>query len=126
MAPEESLITIEIRDLEAMTMVGVYPTERRRPQPVCVSIELEAAVAAAAASGRVEDTVDYAHLARGVRDLLAHRHYELLEEVAGAVANLCLEDPRVFAVEVRVEKPKALRGGARPAVSLRRSRNTQA
>ena len=61
-------------------------------------------------------------VARIARDLAAGEHIALVETFAERVALACLEDHRVLAVKVRVEKPGAIPGAAAAGCEVAYSR----
>lgn len=89
---------------------GVYPAERELGARFTVDVELECDLAAAAASDRLEDTVDYAHAYQLVREVVEGEPSQLLESVAGRIADRLLELDRVAATTVRVRKRPPLPG----------------
>lgn len=70
---------------------------------VTVWIDLQAA----AASDDLADTLDYGALALRAADIVAGPPRQLIETVAGEVAEDVMADDRVQAVEVVVHKPAA-------------------
>ena len=98
---------ITITALEVFGYHGVLPHERELGQRFVVDVVLEADLSRAARSDQLEDTVDYGAVAAAVASVVAGPPARLLETVAGRVAERCLEDPRVVAVEVTVHKPSA-------------------
>jgi dihydroneopterin aldolase/D-erythro-7,8-dihydroneopterin triphosphate epimerase len=113
---------IHIRDLALRCIVGVYPEERREKQDVTVNITLHADLRRACKSDRLDDTVDYKRIKKGVVALVEASRFQLVERLAQAVADLCLRDRRVRRVDVRVEKPAALRFARTVDVEISRSR----
>jgi 7,8-dihydroneopterin aldolase/epimerase/oxygenase len=115
---------IVIAGLEVWAHHGVLPHETELGQRFVVDVALELDLAPAGASDHLSDTVDYGALAQAVADRVAGERHQLLERVAGRVADLVLQDPRVAAVEVVVHKPAApLRVPAREVrVEVRRTR----
>jgi dihydroneopterin aldolase len=65
---------------------------------------LELHVSDAALSDRVEDSVDYRHVAACVREVSDGRYFHLLEALAAAVADAIVERFAVDRVKVRVRK----------------------
>ena len=113
---------IYMRDLEVRCIVGIRPKERVTKQTVRINLVLECDLARAGRSDRIEDTVDYKVLKdRLVREVGASQHF-LIEKMAAHVAGICLEDRRVKAVTVTVDKPGALTGARSVAVEIRRRR----
>jgi dihydroneopterin aldolase len=113
---------IVLQDLRLSCIVGVRERERTAPQEVVVNLVLYADLRAAGSRDRLEDTVDYSALSRRVEALVEQSSFGLIEALAGAIAGLCLEDPRVQGVGVRVEKPSALPRGRAAAVEIYRER----
>jgi len=98
---------IEIRGLRVYGRHGVHEREQREGQPFVVDVTLEVDLSKAAASDALADTIDYGALARRVARSVGTTRFDLIEALAGHLADLALEDPRVCAAEVRVAKPQA-------------------
>ena len=114
---------VDVCGLAVPVRVGALPHERAEPRTLLVDLELGIpALRAAGVSDRLEDTVDYAALCEAVRGACAGRHYQLIEAVAERIAEVCLKDPRVARVRVRVAKPGAVAAAAEIAVRITRSR----
>jgi len=105
--PRRLGMTVHVRGLEVQASIGVYDHEKGRLQPLVLDIELDLGAAPVRELG---DTLDYDGVARLVRDLAGGEHIELVETFAERVALGCLDDPRVLAVRVRVDKPTAIPG----------------
>jgi len=103
---------------------GVHPEERRDGQRFVVDAILRVDVTKPAATDQLTDTVDYSTLAAGIVELIEGEPVNLIETLAGAIADLCLADARVRGVEVTVHKPQAPLGldFADIAVTIDRSR----
>ncbi|MFH5803000.1 dihydroneopterin aldolase [Alienimonas sp. DA493] len=109
-----------VRDLLCRGILGIHPEERVTPQAVKVSLTLETDTRPAAASERIEDAVDYSAVADRARTLVETGGFQLVETLCDWLAAACLEDPRVRACEVSVEKPDALPDAAGVGVTIRR------
>ncbi|NLW49561.1 MAG: dihydroneopterin aldolase [Candidatus Brocadiaceae bacterium] len=118
----ERLDRIHIRDLLLRCVIGVREWEREALQNVLLNITLHADLRAACAGDALEDTVDYVAIKKRVIELVEASAYGLLETLAQAVADACLEDPRVRRVDVTLEKPGALRFARSVAVEISRER----
>lgn len=112
--------TIIIRNLETVCIIGTLPRERTEPQRLVIGLEVICDLARAGVSDAIEDTVDYAALAREAVEIARASHCHLLERLADLLAAHCLKQPGVLAVTVRLEKPDALPGGAVAGVSITR------
>ena len=105
--PSTRLDRIAIHGLSAHAFHGVYEAERRLGQTFRVDAVLELDTAPAAADDDLERTVNYAELARALHSVLTGEPVDLLETLAQRLADVCLEDPLVDAVEITVHKPDA-------------------
>ena len=105
--PSTRLDRIAIHGLSAHAFHGVYEAERRLGQTFRVDAVLELDTAPAAARDDLERTVNYAELARALHSVLTGEPVDLLETLAQRLADVCLEDPLVDAVEITVHKPEA-------------------
>ncbi|GGI07762.1 dihydroneopterin aldolase [Egicoccus halophilus] len=115
---------IVLTGIEAFGHHGVLPHEREFGQRFVVDVVLELDLSTAAASDDLADTVHYGELAGQVADEVAGAPVDLIEALAGRIADRALQPGRVVAVEVTVHKPSApLPVVAREvAVTLRRER----
>ena len=98
-----------IRDLVARGIIGVNDWERAKPQEILINIVLFADLHEAGNSDNIRDSVNYRTVAKKV---LAHSdtaHRQTVEALAADIARLCLEEPGVQKVRIRVEKPGAVR-----------------
>ncbi len=119
---ERHLDKIHIRDLQLRCIVGLYEEERRAKQDVVLNLTLYADYQRACKTDRIEDTVDYKAIKKKVVEMVEASSYYLIERLAQAVAELCLESPEVQRVEVTVDKPGALRFARSVAVEIARER----
>lgn len=99
--------SIRLEGIEVFAHHGVLPEERKHGQRFVVDVEVFLDLSKAAATDRLSDTVDYGELARQIHDTVASEEWDLIETVAGRVAEIGLADPRVEHVEVTVHKPRA-------------------
>lgn len=93
-----------VRNLLLDAHIGAYRHEVGRSQPIRVNIDLTVTEDSAPIEDRLEAVVDYAHVVKGIRDIVDRGHVKLVETLAEAVAAFALEDSRVRAVRVRIEK----------------------
>jgi dihydroneopterin aldolase/D-erythro-7,8-dihydroneopterin triphosphate epimerase len=113
---------IVIKDLLARCVLGITAEERRERQDVLITVALSLDLAPAGRSDRVEDCVNYRPLKKRILAAAEASQYQLVEALAERIAAECLEEPRIQAVEVSVEKPSALRFARSVAVEIVRSR----
>ncbi|OGV62470.1 MAG: dihydroneopterin aldolase [Lentisphaerae bacterium RIFOXYB12_FULL_65_16] len=111
---------IQIVDLLLRCIVGINPDERREKQDVNITVTLFADLRPAGRSDDIADTVNYRSVKTRIRHFVEGSSFLLVEKLADGIACLCLEDPRVERVVVRVEKPAALRFARTVAVEIER------
>jgi dihydroneopterin aldolase len=97
------MIVVELHGLRLFGRHGVNPDEREHGQDFLFDVELE--VGDRGASDRLEDAVDYREVARTVQTVSDGHAYDLLEALAGAVADELLRRFGAERVRVRVSKP---------------------
>ena len=83
---------IEVRALRLVGVHGLLPEERSRPQPFEIDLDLDV------------DTADYGAAVAAAAAVVAGPPRDLLETLAGAIADAVLVDPRVTSVTVAVRK----------------------
>jgi dihydroneopterin aldolase len=103
--PEGDRITLT--GLRVFGRHGVFEHEKRDGQEFVVDLTVWLDLSAAAESDELSDTLNYGELAQRAADVVAGPAHDLIERVAGLIAEDVLRDERVRAVEVTVHKPSA-------------------
>jgi dihydroneopterin aldolase len=103
---------IFVRGLTVEAQIGVYDSEQGRSQPLIFDVELDVAMGEPA---KLSQTINYETIVQAAKDLAAAGHVALVETFAWRLSRALLDDPRVFRVRVRVEKPQALAPDAQAA-----------
>ena len=98
---------IELRGLTVRGRHGVFEHERGDGQEFVIDITVWLDLVDAAASDNLSDTYDYGVLAQRAAGIVAGPPRNLIETVAGEIAEDVMNDERVHAVEVVVHKPQA-------------------
>ena len=113
---------IFISDLVARGVIGINAWEREKPQEILINLILFGDLRKAGKSDDLRDTIDYSAVAKKV---LAHAETAgrfTVEALAADLARLCLEEPGVEKVKVRVEKPAAVRFTRSVGVEIEREK----
>ena len=97
---------IEIRALRATGHHGVHEEERAHGQPFVVDADIDIDPTAAAASDHLADTVDYGRVVAALAEAVRRTQFQLIEALAGHLADIVLGYDRVRAVRIRVAKPE--------------------
>ena len=111
-----------ITDLVARGIIGVNDWEREKPQEILINIILFTDLHKAGASDDIRDSVNYRSV---TKKALAHAETVqrlTVEALATDLARLCLEEPGVQQVRVRVEKPGAVRFSRSVGVEIERAK----
>jgi dihydroneopterin aldolase len=111
-------------------VIGIFPSERSRKQPVTIDMCLYLDTRRAAASANIHETIDYAGAVKEVSFILDHCEFLLIETAVEAICRHFLLTyqsdhglPTVDAVMVRISKPSALTHGIVPAVQILRRKD---
>ena len=94
---------VELHGLEIFGRHGVLEEEKLDGQTFVYDVELEVDEPA---SDRIDDTVDYRLVADCVQEVSDSRSFDLIESLAGAVADELVGRLAVSRVRVRVRKPR--------------------
>jgi FolB domain-containing protein len=112
-----------IRDLVARGVIGVNEWERKVKQEIRINITALTDTHRAAVSDDIRDCVDYKKLSKKVLEHAESAETLTVEALANGIASLCLEDPLIQRVVVRVEKPGAVRFSDSVGVEIERGRD---
>lgn len=113
---------ILISDLSVRCIIGVKGEERRKRQDVVINVAIYANLREAGKNDRFEDTVDYRAIKKRIVKMAENSQFYLVEAMAEAIAEICLDHPAVTKVQVRVDKPGALRFARSVGVEITRER----
>ena len=114
---------ILIRNLRGRGILGVNDWERRAPQEILINLELFTDLRRAGETDDLAHSINYRTVAKKV---LAHAERAArftVEALAEDIARLCLAEPGVKRVRVRVEKPGAVRFADSVGVEIERERS---
>ena len=118
-----SMDKIIIKNLLARGIIGVRDWERNRPQNIMINITMFADTRRAAQTDSLEDCINYSTMSKKV---LAHAESVnrlTVEALANDLARICLVEPGVQKVIIRVEKPGAVRFAESVGVEIERNRD---
>ena len=113
-----------IKDLIVRGIIGINDWERANIQEILINIVLFTDLQAAGISDNIEDCLNYRSVAKKVQSHAESANRFTVEALAADISRLCLEDPRVQKVRVRVEKPGAVRFSSSAGVEIERNRDT--
>ena len=111
-----------VHRLELMASVGIYEVEKRYEQRILLSVDLDVADDYDGVSDRLDAVLDYGKIIDAARQIVAQRHFNLIETMAERIAEACLDDPRVDWVRVAIEKPDIVPGCTAIGIAIERRR----
>ncbi len=123
MSNDSSTDTIFLHDMRIETIVGIWEWERKIRQTVSIDLEMGADIRRAAASDDIEDTLNYKKVAKRVKQFVAESEFQLVETMAEKIAGVILTEFDVPWVQVRVNKPGAIKGSRDVGVLIRREKD---
>lgn len=112
-----------IKNLLARGIIGIRDWERKRAQDILINIVLFTDTRKAAESDDLNDCADYSTISKKVQTHAESAERHTVEALANDLARLCLEEENVLKVNVRVEKPGAVRFAESVGVEVERSRD---
>lgn len=111
---------IFVRDLVLDGELGAYAEEKGVTQKVGFSITAAVSPDTGTRSDEIAEVPSYDELVKAVKAVMAEGHINLVETIAERIAARVLEDRRIVAVRVRIEKLE--RGPAAVGVEIVRPR----
>lgn len=112
---------IFINDLLVSGIIGVNDWERQKPQDILINITLFIDLQSAGITDDITHSVSYSHVAKMVQAHTECACRLTVEALAEDIAQLCLAEPGIQSVCVRVEKPGVVRFTRSVGVEIERS-----
>lgn len=113
---------IFLHELEVETTIGIWDWERRIRQIVRIDLEMGADIRSAAKKDDIDATLNYKAVARRVEQFAGESEFQLVETLAERIAELVLDEFDTPWIQVRVSKPRAIRGANDVGVLIHRAR----
>ena len=113
-----------IKNLLARGIIGINDWEREKKQDILINITLFGDLRAAHQSDDIADCINYRTVAKKAQAHAESAERFTVEALAGDIADLCLGEPNVQKVRVRVEKPGAVRFAESVGVEIERERQS--
>jgi dihydroneopterin aldolase len=93
-----------IHDMVIDCSIGIYTHEKEHEQRVRINLDLAVGEGDHLINDDIRNVISYEDMAKGVEVIIAAGHINLVETLAENIAEMCLQDKRVFSARVRVEK----------------------
>lgn len=112
---------ILIKDLLVRGVIGISDRERAQRQDILINITLDADISKAGETDDILHCVNYRTVAKKTIAYVERAARYTVEALATDIARICLEEPGVQRVRVRVEKPGAVRFAQSVGVEIERA-----
>lgn len=93
-----------IRDMIIDCSISIYTHEKEHEQRVRINLDLTVGEGEDQINDDIRNVISYEDMAIGIEAIIAEGHINLVETLAEKIADMCLQDRRVFSARVRVEK----------------------
>ena len=111
-----------INDLLVRGIIGINDWERENKQDILINIVIFTDLHKAGESDDIADSVNYRTITKKVIIHTEQASRFTVEALANDIAKICLGEPEVEKVNVRVEKPGAVRFAKSVGVEIERTR----
>jgi FolB domain-containing protein len=113
---------IFIKDLLVRGIIGINDWEREKPQDILINIIITADLTKAGETDDISYSINYRTIAKKAQYRAETAQRLTVEALAADIANICLGEPGVIKVHVKVEKPNAVRFARSVGVEVERSK----
>lgn len=113
---------ILIKDLLLRGIIGINPDERVNKQDILLNLVIFTDIRKAAASDNIADAVNYKSITKLIIDHVEASPDFLVEKMVTDIARLVITEFGVERVQVRLEKPGALRFADSVGIEIERTR----
>jgi FolB domain-containing protein len=114
-----------IQNLHATVILGIHDWERVTLREIIINVTMFTDTRPAALSDNISDCVNYSDMAKKLRAHAESAARMTVEALANDLAEICLQEPRVVKVILRVDKPGAVTEVDSVAVEVERENQAQ-
>lgn len=111
-----------VRNFITKAEIGAYSHEAGSKQAIRINLDLSVNETANKHDDKLDQVVCYDTVLKGVRTIIEAGHINLVETLAEKIADFILQDNRVIAVRVRIEKLDAVEDTESVGVEIERER----
>lgn len=111
-----------IRDLILDSYVGIYEHEKNNAQKIRINVDLSVRENMQSLGDDIDNVVCYEKIANAIETIVTSGHVHLVETLAENIADMSLQDTRIFCVRVRVEKLEAIKNTTSVGIEIERYR----
>jgi len=116
------MATIRITNLSLRAIIGIHDWERKHKQDIIINVTIDFDETHAAQSDNIDDTVDYKTITKNIIKFAENSECYLLEKLTDQILNIVMENQKIDAATVQIDKPHALRFAESVSMELHRKR----
>tara|TARA_B100001250_G_scaffold396536_1_gene402628 strand:+ start:976 stop:1335 length:360 start_codon:yes stop_codon:yes gene_type:complete len=109
---------IRLKNMQFFAYHGVYDFEKELGAPFEVDVEINASFSQAIKSDDIQEAINYDSIFKLVDSIISKKKYNLIETLAGTIADNILSKYQIDSVVIRVRKPKAQISGTLDTVEV--------
>ena len=114
-----------ITNLHVRGILGIHDWERVTPREIIINATMFTDTHSAAQSDDISDCVNYSEMTKKLRAHSESVARMTVEALANDLAEICLQEPRVVKVILRVDKPGAVPEADSVAVEVERAKQAR-
>ncbi len=99
-----------LKDFKLKTIIGLYPWERKAPQPIMIDLEIGLYDHKAGLSDDIADTIDYGKVANRIKEFATANDFHLVEALGEHIADIVRNEFGAPWVRITLRKLAILRG----------------
>lgn len=111
-----------VRDYVTQAEIGVWEHEKDTRQAVRINVDLSVIEPNEHHEDQLMNVVCYNDIVNNIQTIIQTGHINLVETLAEKIAEMALDDERVIAARVKVEKLEAVEGAASVGVEIERQK----
>ena len=111
---------IFLTGLKVEATIGVFEWERQIRQKLCIDLEMATDITKAAEHDRIDDALDYKHVAKYLQDFVSASEYQLIETLSHDLAKALIQEFNIKWLRLCMNKVGAIRGAEGVGISIER------
>ena len=114
---------IKIKDFKLKTNIGIYDWEKNFEREILINITIDIPNSKSLDTDQIQDTVDYEVIYNQIKNLVKTKKFNLIEKLAQEIVDLIMEDLRIKAISIEIDKINIFEDVKSCAVYLEKIRN---
>lgn len=99
---------IKIKNLKLKTRIGIYDWEKNVDRDIIINAKIDTHCDEALKTDNIDDAIDYDHLVKKIKNIVASNRYNLIEKMAADIMDDILTDKRIAKCSLEIDKVGAV------------------